>query len=235
MRKLLNKILLRLKGPGYELDNRIPVSYLVGLSFARTMMLLRGYCSGIKNKGLLFIGRRVCIRAKSMITMGRLVTIQNDCYIDALSINGIVFGDNVSLGRHITIECTGNLRSMGIGLQVGNNVGLGANNFFGCAGGISIGDYTILGNFISFHAENHLHSKLNQPIKDQGVSRQGIRIGNNCWIGAKVTVLDGAFIEDGCIIAAGSVVTTGIYEANGIYGGVPAKFIKSRAKKEILV
>ena len=53
------------------------------------------------------------------------------------------------------------------------------------------------------------------------------RIGNNCWIGAKVTILDGTKIGNGCFVAAGAVVY-GEYPDNVIIGGVPAKILKSR-------
>jgi acetyltransferase-like isoleucine patch superfamily enzyme len=228
MVKLLNKLISRLKGNAYQIDQQIPASYIFSLLFSRGIMLLRGFFSRINNKGSLFIGKRVVIKAKSKIKLGRGVTIGHYCYIDALSTEGIIMGDNVSLGKYVTIECTGNLQSLGKGLKVGNNVGLGANNFFGSAGGIEIGDDTILGNFISFHAENHVYSDINIPIRLQPVTRKGIVVGKNCWIGAKATILDGAIIEDNCIIAAGAVVKAGKYLSKGIYGGIPAKLIKFR-------
>jgi acetyltransferase-like isoleucine patch superfamily enzyme len=228
MHKLLNKILSRLKGFSYKVDSRVPLSYLFSLLFSRAIMFLRGFFSRVKNDGMFFIGKRVTVKARSMMKIGRLVTIHHYCYIDALSTDGIIFGNNVSMGKRITIECTGNIRFIGKGMKVGNNVGLGADNFFGCAGGIEIGDDTILGNFISFHAENHRYSDPVIPIRLQGVTHVGIKVGKNCWIGSKATILDGAVIEDGCIIAAGSLVKAGVYKVNGIYGGVPAIFIKQR-------
>ena len=54
-----------------------------------------------------------------------------------------------------------------------------------------------------------------------------VAIGNNCWIGAKATILDGTKIGDGCIVAAGAVVK-GEFPDNVIIGGVPAKIIKHR-------
>jgi acetyltransferase-like isoleucine patch superfamily enzyme len=83
-----------------------------------------------------------------------------------------------------------------------------------------------MGNMISFHAENHVYENAQVPVRLQGYTRLGIRVGKNCWIGAKATILDGAVIEDGCVIAAGAVVTAGLYKANGVYGGIPAKLIK---------
>lgn len=228
MRKQLNKIISRLKGRDYEIDSGVPSAYLFALALSRGIMRMRGFFSGVKNDGFLFVGRNVALKARSMIKAGKGVTIHNGCYIDALSTEGIVFGNNVSAGKKTRIECTGNLQLIGKGMKVGDNAGLGSDNFFGAAGGIEIGDDCILGNFISFHSENHNYSDPSAPIRLQGVSRVGIKVGRNCWIGSKATILDGAVIEDGCIIAAGSVVKAGVYNADGIYGGVPAVFIKKR-------
>lgn len=228
MRKLINSIIKKFKGNDYSMDQRIPVSYLAGLMFARLIMAARGGMSRVKHKGFLFIAGDVNIKARSMFKVGRTVSIGKGCFIDALSTDGVLFGDNVSMGKYVRIECTGNLQVLGKGMKVGNNAGLGADNFFGCAGGVTIGDDTILGNYISFHSENHLYGDIKTLIRRQGSSREGIKVGKNCWIGAKATILDGADIEDGCIIAAGSVVTAGKYKTNGVYGGVPAKLIKYR-------
>ena len=64
------------------------------------------------------------------------------------------------------------------------------------------------------------------PIQKQGVTRKGIIIGNDCWIGAKATILDGANIGDGCVVAAGAVVR-GNFPPYSVIAGVPAKIIKS--------
>jgi acetyltransferase-like isoleucine patch superfamily enzyme len=228
MRKVINATIKKLKGGDYNVDRRIPMSYLAGLAFSRLIMAARGGLSRIKHKGFLFIAGGVTIKARSMFRVGRTVSIGKRCYIDALSTDGVVFGDNVSMGKYVRIECTGNLQKIGKGISVGNNVGLGADNFFGCAGGITIGDDTIMGNFISFHSENHLFDNKEIPIRLQGISHKGILIGNDCWIGSKATVLDGAIVENGCIIAAGSVVPAGQYKSNGIYGGIPATLIRHR-------
>lgn len=54
-----------------------------------------------------------------------------------------------------------------------------------------------------------------------------INIGNDVWIGARVTLLDGVTIGDGAIVAAGSLVNRDV-PPYSIYGGVPAKEIKKR-------
>lgn len=134
----------------------------------------------------------------------------------------------VSINKYVTIEYAGSMSNIGNGLVVGNNVGIGSHCFLGCAGGVSIGDDVIIGNYVSFHSGNHNSADPKIAIRLQGVNRKGIEVGANCWIRAKVTILDGAIIESGCVIAAGALVREGIYAANSIYGGVPAKFIKKR-------
>lgn len=228
LKNKIDRLISKWKGQPYTIDERIPVPYLIRIALTRSFMIIRGFFSGIRNSGHFFISSQTTIRSRSRFKVGKTVSIEKGVYIDALSENGIVFGDNVSAGKNTRIEGTGNLRFLGRGMQVGNNVGLGCNSFYGCAGGISIGDDTIIGNFVSFHAENHQTKDPKTLIRLQGVTHKGIQIGRNCWIGAKATILDGVVLEDGCVVAAGAVVTAGLYRGNGIYGGVPARFIKSR-------
>lgn len=52
-------------------------------------------------------------------------------------------------------------------------------------------------------------------------------IGNDVWIGARVTILEGIKIGDGSVIAAGAVVTKDVLPYT-IVGGCPAKEIRKR-------
>lgn len=56
-------------------------------------------------------------------------------------------------------------------------------------------------------------------------------IGNDVWIGENVIIIGGITIGDGAIIAAGAVVTKDVPPYT-IVGGIPAKSIKLRFKKE---
>lgn len=226
---MLNKFLCAvasfIKGVEFKLDSRVPDSYLLHLILNYIFRLVRGV---LQLRALVLVGTRVELISKRQLTFGRSLNIGDDCIINALSTDGIIMGGHVSIQKRTIIECTGSLRSLGKGLKLGDNVGIGSNSFLGCAGGVEIGEDTILGNFVSIHAENHNYSDPDTPIRLQGVSHLGVKIGRDCWIGAKVTILDGVVIEDGCIIAAGALVIKGCYKANSIYGGVPAKFIRKR-------
>lgn len=58
-----------------------------------------------------------------------------------------------------------------------------------------------------------------------------IIIGNDVWIGANVLVIDGVKIGDGAIVAAGAVVAKDV-PPYAIVGGIPAKIIRYRFKKD---
>lgn len=224
IRKAIESIIYHFKEEAYIIDLRIPLGYLIGLIWRRLTMLLYGY---ILFQRKIFVSTSARIRCKSKFHFNGVVTIGRNAYVDALSVNGVKFGKNVSIGNRTIIECTGSLQNIGLGLRIGNNVGLGTDGFWGCAGGIEVGDDTIFGNFVSLHSENHNFSCLDIPIRKQGVNRKGIKIGANCWIGAKVTILDGTIIGNGCVVAAGSVVR-GQFPDNCVIGGVPAKILKMR-------
>lgn len=189
-------------------------------------MLLRGILR-LRKFGI-FIGRCVVLRCKSKLFIGTSVKFDDYCFIDAMSTEGVRIGDNVNIGKYCRIEGSGSLYDLGTGITLESGVGVNSNCFFGCAGGIRIGENTIIGEMVTFHSENHNYSDSEVHIKFQGVTREGIYVGQGCWIGAKSTILDGVIIGNGCVIAGGSLVKRGEYLDNAIYGGVPAKFIKMK-------
>lgn len=223
---MISRFISIVKGVEYKVDDRVPNLYLFRVMFYKFIHLLFGLLL-FRFKARVFAHSSSKIYCVSKIISGKNLVIDRNVYIDALSKDGIIFGKNVSIGKYSCIECTGSLRGIGKGLVVGDNVGLGSHGFFGCAGGVYIGSDTIFGNFVSIHSENHNYSDLTLPIRKQGVNHKGIVIGENCWIGAKVTILDGAEIGSGSIIAAGAVVK-GKFPDNCILGGIPAKILKRR-------
>lgn len=147
--------------------------------------------------------------------------------ISALGKEGVFLGNNFSIGDFSRIIVATSFHNIGDFIKIGKNVGIGEFAYLGGAGGLAIGDNVIVGQYFSCHPENHNFNELDQLIRLQGTTRKGIKIGNNCWIGSKVTILDGVHIGDGCIIAAGSVVNKS-FPANSIIGGIPSKLLKER-------
>ena len=228
--KLLSKVISKIKKEDYKVDKSITFSIAFSQVNKRIAMLFRGLIRkpffGM-SKGTLFIGKRTDLKCKGKIRFHGSAIIEDNVKIDALSKGGIDIGANFSIGRNSIIECTGVLRELGEKLIIGKNVGIAANAFISMRGKIEIGDDTIFGPNVALHAENHNFSNLNIPVRLQGSTRKGIKIGKNCWIGSGVIVLDGVNIGDNCIIAAGAVVNKDI-PSNTIAGGIPIKIIKNR-------
>ena len=232
--RLINKLISKIKKEPYKIDDEIKYSTLMTIIRDKGVMVLRGIRHKIilkESKGVLFIGKKVKIREHKKIRFKGSATIEDGCFINALSKKGIVIGNNFSLGRNSIIECTGVIRELGEELVIGKNVGIAANAFIAMRGKITIGDDTIIGPGVSIHAENHNFSNLEIPIRKQGATRKGINIGNDCWIGSKVVILDGVNIGNHAIIAAGAVVTKDVPDY-AIVGGMPAKIIKSIKKNK---
>ena len=113
-------------------------------------------------------------------------------------------------------------------LKLGGNVYIGGSRLC-CEGGIEIGFNTKIGEGCFFLTSNHNYkSTLKTPYDHIGFL-QSIKIGENCWIGAKSIICPGVKIDDGAIVAMGSVVTKSVPKC-AIVGGNPAKIIGWRDK-----
>ncbi|MNK96710.1 putative acetyltransferase [compost metagenome] len=161
------------------------------------------------------------------ISCGSNFIIEDNVYINGLSKSGISLGSNVTIQRDSILVCTGVIRRLGVGITIGDNVGINARVYLGGQGGIEIGKDVIIGPSVKIFSENHKYNRTDLEIKDQGETRKGVKIGNDCWIGAGAIILDGVTIDEGCVVAAGSVVTKS-FPAFVVIGGVPAKIIRKR-------
>lgn len=225
---VINHVITKIKGENYLIDEEIPLGYVFSFVIKKTVALLYGMIR-LRTFKRVFVSPSAKIICSSKIKHGSNFYVGYGCYINALSKNGLICGYNVSMGYHTYLVLSGSLHNLADSMKIGNNVGLGSHGCYGVGVGcLEIGDNTILGNYVSIHPENHITDKLDVPIRLQGVtSKGGVKIGQNCWIGAKVTILDGTIIGNGCIVAAGAVVK-GTFPDNCIIGGVPARILKLR-------
>lgn len=178
-------------------------------------------------EGAFFLGHGAKIRHGSLFQCGRSVVIEDDALLDALGTLGIKFGNRVTIGRGTTMVCTGVIKHLGHGVELGNNVGINAGCYIGGQGGVSIGNDVIMGPGVKIFSENHNFADTNVAIRLQGESRSPVRIEENCWIGANAMILAGVSLGAGCVVAAGSVVTKSA-PGNTILAGVPARVLRLR-------
>lgn len=231
MLRLIIQFIIQLKNPTFKFDPSIDSYRLSILIKEKVGCWLRGLKLLVHRKwnARIFVGKGVRFSYANNIEFGQWNQIEDHVHISALGKQPITFGDNVRIGAFSRIITSTSFNNIGEYIRIGNNVGIGEYAYLGGGGGLSIGDDCIIGQYLSCHPENHNFQDPTQLIRFQGVNRKGIHIGNNCWIGAKVTILDGVTIGDNCVIAAGAVVTKSVPD-NMIVGGVPAKVLKSYKK-----
>lgn len=116
----------------------------------------------------------------------------------------------------------------------GKNISIGKNVFInsGCKfqdqGAITIGDNCLIGHNVIITTLNHVE----EPSKRQWLIPKPVKIENNVWIGANVTIVPSVSIGANSIIGAGSVVVKDI-PPNSVAVGNPCKviiFIKREEK-----
>jgi maltose O-acetyltransferase len=88
---------------------------------------------------------------------------------------------------------------------------------------VVIGNYVTIGHDVAIITSAHQIGGPNRRCGKQVPAP--IRIGDGCWIGARVLLLPGVVLGEGSIIAAAAVVTSNV-EPHTMVGGVPARLIR---------
>ena len=140
-------------------------------------------------------------------------------------------GTNTHIGSYSTIDDFVKIKHVGGkgSINIGENVHINSGCVLYSGNGIKIGNDVLIGPNCSLVPVNHEFKDPSKSIRNQGFqkSRGGIIIEDDVWIGANVTILDGAKIRKGCIIGANSIVNRELNEYT-INFGSPIKEIRSR-------
>ncbi len=173
-----------------------------------------------------FIGRNVEIKCRGRIKIGRFVTIHSNTYIDACSERGIILEDGVTIGKNSYVR-TGNIESSDGYLIMRRGSSFNYGCFIGATGGIEIGENVLMGPNITIITEKHNFDDPESFIREQGVEILPVKIEDDVWIGANVTILGGVTIGRGAIIGAKSLVNKDA-KPFSIYVGIPARKLRER-------
>lgn len=215
--------LIGLTGRQYAVSDSIPSSYLVGELLERSAQLIRG---AIRTRRLVFIGRNVRIRGRRQLQAARGVAIGDNSIIDARGTRGVIMRSGSRLGRSGVITTTSHLSLLGVGVTIGERSGVGDFFHIGASGGVTFGDDVIVGPYLLVHSQEHNYAETSRPIREQGTTEAAVVVGDNCWIGSRVTLLAGTVLGPRTVVASGAVVR-GQHPGNQIIGGIPARTIKS--------
>ena len=174
-------------------------------------------------KGLI-IGRNVVIRHANNIHLGRNVTIDDNCLIDARGAGerGLIIEDDVIINRGCTIQAKAGP------IRMGRRTSLGANSVIVSQDGVDIGEAVLTAGNISISTGLYHYDHRDTAVMDQGAYTMGpVHIGKFSWLGSGVIVLDGVSLGDGVVIGAGSVINKDIPDY-AVAVGVPGKVIRYR-------
>jgi len=134
---------------------------------------------------------------------------------------------NISLGKRCRLGMDVELRTIDKGkISMGEDTRLNRGCSLTSYSKITVGDFTIIGEFVSIRDANH-GMKRGEPMRYQEHDTRPIHIGRDVWIGRGSCILPGVTIGDGSVIGANSVLTRDI-PPYSIAAGIPAKVIRKR-------
>jgi hypothetical protein len=168
------------------------------------LLRLRARHRNVVTEGMVFLGRRVEVAARpgyGRVVLGRWVHV----------------GDGTSLRAH---EGT---------LRIGDKVVFGRGDTVNAYLDVEIGARTLVADWVYITDFDHRFDHPDLPIKDQGIVKSPVRIGPDCWLGVKVSVLRGSVVGRGCVVAAHAVVRGDVPDQS-VAAGVPARVLKSRGR-----
>lgn len=197
----------------------IPSIVGVGLRAAIYRLLM-------KMDGMVAIEAGVRLAYADHIRLGKNVYLDQGVYLHALP-GGISIDDNTFVMHHTMLHVF-NFRNLPrAGISIGKNCFIGEYNVIRGQGGVQLGDGVYTGPMVQIVAVNHVYSDPNRPIREQGITANGIVIEDDVWLGAGAKILDGVTIGRGSVIGAGAVVVNDI-PPYSLAVGSPAKPVKNR-------
>jgi acetyltransferase-like isoleucine patch superfamily enzyme len=163
--------------------------------------LLTPYGSRLKLDGFAFIGPRVTLQIgpKARVELGRWSWI----------------------GHGTKIRCHEGVVSIGAKTVLGQECTINAYQH------VSIGRECVIADRVMLIDFDHGMVEVDRPIREQGIYKRDVYVGNNVWIGYGACILRGVTVGDNAVIGTSAVVTKDV-PANAIVGGVPARIIRMR-------
>lgn len=168
-------------------------------------------------------GHNVSLRHPHKIRVADNVVIDDNCLIDAKGDGnaGITIGRGVFIGRNTILSCKNG------DIDIGDEANIGFNCEVFSASRVSIGSGTLLAAYTYLIGGDHAATDRAVGVLEQERRSQGIVVGSGAWLGARVSVLDGATIGDRAIVGAHAVVR-GDVPAGATAVGIPARVLPAR-------
>jgi len=132
----------------------------------------------------------------------------------------------MKIGRGSTIHMGANFFNPD-GIEIGEDTIIGDHVFLDGRALLKIGDHVdIASQVLIYNSQHDIESEDFQAIE------ASVEIGDYVFIGPRAIILPGVKISKGAVVAAGAVVTKDVADFK-VVGGVPAKEIGERKRKEL--
>ncbi len=165
-------------------------------------------------------------------SIGKHSIICCPCSLQGGGQKNIMIGDNTTIYGNSVLGCWTKYCEQDFpkaSITIGNHCNIGEYNHITACNKITIGNGLLTGRYVIISDNNHgglseEEAKI-QPAFRELKSKGEVVIGNNVWLGDKVSVLAGVHIGNNVIVAANAVVTKDVPD-NSIVAGVPARVVK---------
>lgn len=144
----------------------------------------------------------------------------------------ISIGENVFIRRMSSLSAWDNYlgKKYTPKIEIGDGCSIGEFFNISCTNKVFLGKNVLIGRWVTIidHAHGGFDEEelMTPPAERDLISKGGIVIEDNVWIGDKVTICPCVHVHKGAIIGANSVVTKDVV-ANTIVAGCPAKTVKA--------
>ncbi|KAG7151704.1 Nodulation protein L like [Verticillium longisporum] len=128
-------------------------------------------------------------------------------------------GNNVTVAPYFMCE-------YGYNICVGDNVRIGQNCTINDASRVIIGNNCVLGPRVMILTELPTERR-DRRVNHSSWHVQGVRIENDCWIGAGAIICAGVCIGEGSTVLEGTVVTKNVVPGDRVAGN-PARGLQSQ-------
>ncbi|MBA3422770.1 MAG: acyltransferase [Thermoleophilaceae bacterium] len=133
----------------------------------------------------------------------------------------------VELGRWSWIGYGTKIRAHEGVVSIGAKTVLGQECTISAYQRVSIGRECVIADRVMLIDFDHVVVDVERPVREQGIYKRDVRVGNNVWVGYGACILRGVTVGDNAIVGASAVVTRDVPD-NAVVAGSPARIVRMR-------